>query len=117
MKRQPSRERQRERRTFRRKVLASVVLVVIFGFVVFTVPAERLAWQGAYVMGTLLLPAPSKTYVRPDAMRENSDSFFSFLAFLSVAGILGLLAKKLHDKLPGRGETAPDRGRSPETES
>jgi len=93
-----------ERRNFWKKALAAAALVTIFGFVVFSVPSERLAWQGAYVMGTLLLPTPSQPpYVRPEAMRENADSSFSLLGFFSVAGILGLLMKKLHENLPGRG--------------
>jgi hypothetical protein len=102
MKRQASRRHQAERRMFRIKILAAAVLLVIFGFVVFSVPPEKLAWQGAYVMGTLLLPTPSQNpYVRPDAMRENSDSAFSLLAFFSVAGILGLAVKKIHENIPG----------------
>ena len=101
MKRRGSKEEQKERKTLRRKIAAAAALVVIFGFVVFSVPADRLAWQGAYVMGTLLLPPPSQAYVRPETMRENADSSFSLLAFLSVAGILGLAAKKIHENLPG----------------
>jgi len=103
MKRNATPEDRAQRRNFRTKVLAAAALVVIFGFVVFSVPPERLAWQGAYVMGTLLLPTPSHPgYVRPEAMRENADSSFSLLAFFSVAGILGLAVRKLQGILPGR---------------
>jgi hypothetical protein len=109
MERPTLEESRAERRMFRIKVLAAAALVVIFGFVVFSVPPEKLAWQGAYVMGTLLLPTPSQNpYVRPDAMRENSDSAFSLLAFFSVAGILCLAVKRVHEKRPGG---RPDRGK------
>jgi hypothetical protein len=99
-----------EKTIFRRKVAAAAALVVIFGVVVFSVPADKLAWQGAYVMGTLLLPTPSQhSYVRPEAMRENSDSSFSLLGFFSVTGILvGLTVKQIKKKAPdgksGRGK-------------
>jgi hypothetical protein len=108
MERDVSKERQRERRMFRTKVLAAAVLVVIFGVVVFSVPPDRLAWQGAYVMGTLLLPPPSAhPYVRPEAMREDAYSAFSLLGFFSVAGILALTVKKIHRNLPGGRRNGP----------
>ena len=87
-----------EKKKFRRKVVAAAALLVIFASVVFTMPSERLAWQAPYVMGTLLLPRPSPgPYVRPEMLKENSDSSFSLLAFVSVAGILGLAVRKIPD--------------------
>ena len=65
----------------------AAALLVIYGCVLFSVPAERLMWQGAYVMGTLQLPKPSPNYVRSEPMRENADASFNLLGFLSVVGI------------------------------
>jgi hypothetical protein len=87
-----------ERKNFWRKAVAAAALLVIFACVVFSVPSERLMWQGSYVMGTLLLPKPSQpTYVRSEQMRENADSSFNLLGFLSVAGILVLAIRKIPD--------------------
>jgi len=87
-----------EKKRFWRKAVAAAALVVIFACVVFSVPSERLMWQGSYVMGTLLLPKPSPTpYVRSEQMRENADTSFDLLGFLSVAGILVLAIRKIPD--------------------
>ena len=92
-----------QRRKFLRKVAAAAALLVIFSCVVFSIPSERLAWQGPYVMGTLLLPKPSAgPYVRSDILKDNADSSFDFLAFISVAGILVLAARKIPDFPPAR---------------
>jgi hypothetical protein len=100
-----------EKRAFRRKAVAAAALLVIFGCVVFSVPSERLMWQGSYVMGTLLLPKPSPApYVRSEQMRENSYSSFNLLGFLSVAGILVLAIRKIPDPPGVRGGLRPDRG-------
>lgn len=85
-----------EKSKFRRKVLAAVALLVIYACVVFSVPSERLAWQGSYVMGILLLPKPSAApYVRSVAMAENASSSFSLLGFFSAVGILVLAIRKI----------------------
>lgn len=98
-----------EKRKFLRKVVAAAALVVIFACVVFSMPAERLAWQAPYVMGTLLLPKPSPApYVRSETQKENADSSFSLLAFLSVAGILVLAIRKIPDFPRGRRVGNPD---------
>jgi hypothetical protein len=92
-----------EKKWFRRKIVAACALLVIFACVVFSMPAERLAWQAPYVMGTLLLPKPSPApYVRSETQKENADSSFSLLAFLSVAGILVLAIRKIPDFPGGR---------------
>lgn len=86
-----------------RKVLAAAALLVIYGCVVFSLPSERLAWQGPYVIGTLLLPKPSPSpYVRSVAVTENADSSFSLLGFLSATGILVLAIRKIPDFPPAR---------------
>lgn len=96
--------RERARRFLRTKMLASAVLVILYAGVVFSIPAERLAWQAPHVMGTLLLPKPSPgPYVRSDAMRDNAYSSFNLLAFFSVLGILGLVARNLSSRHPGPG--------------
>lgn len=95
-----------EKRVFRIKVVASVVLVIGFAAVVFSMPAEKLAWQAPYVIGTLLLPKPSPgPFVRTDAMRENAYSSFSLLGFFSVVGILALAGKRLLSAPPPRGRS------------
>lgn len=100
-----------ERKNFRRKVVAAAALLVIFGCVVFSVPSERLMWQGSYVMGTLLLPKPSQVpYVRSELMKENADSSFNLLGFLSVAGILVLAIRKIPDLPQVRRALLPDHG-------
>ncbi|MBE0605110.1 MAG: hypothetical protein IH610_02340 [Deltaproteobacteria bacterium] len=92
-----------ERKNFWRKAVAAVALLVIFGCVVFSVPSERLMWQGSYVMGILLLPKPSPApYVRSEIMKENADASFNLLGFLSVAGILVLAIRKIPDLRPVR---------------
>jgi len=92
-----------ERKSFIRRAVVAAALLVIYGCVLFSVPSERLMWQGSYVMGILLLPKPSPVpYVRPEAMKENADSSFSFLGFLSVAGILLLLIPKIPHLPPVR---------------
>ncbi|MGE5190821.1 MAG: hypothetical protein ACM3NF_12275 [Gemmatimonadota bacterium] len=94
-----------------RKMAAAAALLVIFAAVLFAIPPERLAWQGPYVMGTLLLPKPSAApYVRPEMLKDSADSAFSLLAFLSVAGILALAARKLPVLPQGRRMGPPDRG-------
>lgn len=90
-----------EKRNFRRKAAAAVALLVIYGCVVFSIPSERLAWQGPYVMGTLLLPKPSAVpHVRSETQKENADSLFGLLGFFSAASILVLAIRKIPD-LPG----------------
>ncbi|MGB5995403.1 MAG: hypothetical protein WBG20_08310 [Candidatus Deferrimicrobiaceae bacterium] len=86
------------------KAVFAASLLVIFGTVVFSVPAGRLAWQGPLVMGTLAMPTPSVgTFVRTE-LQSNSDSLFSFMGFLSVAGILVLTGRSLIAKpFPGKG--------------
>lgn len=78
------------KRKLLRKIAGAAVLVVVFSFVVSTVPDNRLAWQGPLVMGTLSLPKPNPANIVPRDLRPNSDSMFSLLGFLSVMGILGL---------------------------
>lgn len=101
------RNRSRKRRFWEKAVFAASLLV-IFGAVVFSVSPERLAWQGPLVMGTLAMPTPNPAMVVRLERRAQSDSLFSFLGFLSVAGILGLswkwffvkpLPKKVREKL------------------
>jgi CDP-diglyceride synthetase len=100
-----------QKKKFWRKVVGAAALLVIFGTVVFSIPSERLAWQGPYVMGTLLLPKPSLgPYVRPEILKENADSSFSLLAFISVAGVLGLAARNIPDFPNGRRVSKLDRG-------
>ena len=83
---------------FRDKAIAAAGLLVIFGAVVFSVPADRLAWQGPLVMGTLAMPTPSvNTYVSTEH-RSSSDSLFSLMGFMSVAGILVLTGRRLTAK-------------------
>jgi len=85
-----------EKRKFRRKVLAAAALLVIYACVLFSVPSERLAWQGSYVMGILLLPKPSAApYVRSVTLTENADSSFSLIGFFSAVGILVLAIRKI----------------------
>jgi hypothetical protein len=80
---------------FREKAIFAAALLVIFGTVVFSVPSERLAWQGPLVMGTLAMPTPNPANVISSEPLVNSDSLFSLMGFLSVAGILVLTGKKL----------------------
>jgi hypothetical protein len=96
--------RSRKWRT-RDKAIAAAGLLVIFGTVLFAVPADRLAWQGPLVMGTLAMPTPSVgTYVRSE-LQGNSDSLFSLMGFMSVAGILVLTGRTLIAKSsPGKVE-------------
>jgi hypothetical protein len=92
-----------EKKNLWKKVLAAAALLVIYACVVFSFPSERLAWQGPYVMGTLLLPKPSPSpYVRSVTMTENADSSFSLLGFLSATGILVLAIRKIPDFPPAR---------------
>jgi len=86
-----------DRRRFRTKAAAGAALAVIFGCVVFSMPADQLAWQGSYVMGALLLPAPASAPAAA-AARAGAGSFYSFLGFVSVLGILGLATSRI---LPG----------------
>ena len=99
-----------ERKSFIRRAVVAAALLVIYGCVVFSVPSERLMWQGAYVMGTLLLPKPSPNYVRPESMRENADASFNLLGFLSVAGILVLAIWKIPGLPPVRRALRLDHG-------
>ena len=87
----------------RDKAIAAAGLLVIFGTVLFAVPADRLAWQGPLVMGTLAMPTPSVgTYVRSE-LQGHSDSLFSLMGFMSVAGILVLTGRTLLAKSsPGK---------------
>lgn len=80
---------------FREKAIFAAALLVIFGTVVFSVPPERLAWQGPLVMGTLAMPTPNPARLIPHELRANSDSLFSLMGFMSVAGILVLTGRKL----------------------
>lgn len=86
------------RRRFWEKAVFAVSLLVIFGTVVFSVPPERLAWQGPLVMGTLAMPAQNPANFVLHERPAHSDSLFSFLGFVSVAGILGLGRKWLFAK-------------------
>jgi len=89
-------ERKIEKKRFWRKIVAAAALLVIFACVVFSMPPERLAWQAPFVMGSLLLPKPSPgPYVRPETLKENTDSSLSLLAFISVTGILALAIVKI----------------------
>lgn len=92
------REEQSKRWKVRRKMIAAAALAVIFGAVIFSVPSEKLAWQGPLVMGALALPKPNPAKVYRVESREGTESLLSFMGFLSVVGILGLAGKKL---LPG----------------
>jgi len=95
-------EAEAERKSFIRRAVVAAALLVIYGCVLFSVPSERLMWQGSYVMGILQLPKPSPNYVRSEPMRENADASFNLLGFLSVAGILLLLIPKIPDLPPVR---------------
>jgi len=78
---------------FWEKAVFAASLLVIFGAVVFSVSPERLAWQGPLVMGTLAMPTPNLAKVVLHERQAQADSLFSFLGFMSVAGILGLSSK------------------------
>ncbi len=80
---------------FREKAIFAAALLVIFGTVVFSVPSERLAWQGPLVMGTLAMPALNPARLISTESRVISDSLFSLMGFMSVAGILALTGRKL----------------------
>ncbi len=84
-----------DKRRFREKVVFAAALLVIFGCVIFSMPTERLAWQGPLVMGTLALPKPNPAKIIRTEPRPSSDPLFSFLGFLSVAGIMGLAGRRL----------------------
>ncbi len=100
-----------EKKKFLRKLVAAAALLVIYACVVFSIPPERLAWQGAYVMGTLLLPKPSPaTDVRHETMKENAESSFNLLGFISVVGILVLAIRKIPDFPKERKVCRPDHG-------
>ncbi len=86
--------RSRKWRTWEKAVFAAALLV-IFGAVVFSVSPERLAWQGPLVMGTLAMPTPNPSMFAVQDRQGQSDSLFSLLGFMSVAGILGLSGKWL----------------------
>ena len=75
------------------KAVFAASLLVIFGAVVFSVSPERLAWQGPLIMGTLAMPTPNPAKVILHERYAHSDSLYSFLGFISVAGILGLGGK------------------------
>lgn len=101
------RENRSGRWKVRRKMIAAAALAVIFGAVVFSVPSEKLAWQGPLVMGALAMPKPDPAKVYRVESREDVESILSFMGFLSVIGILGLAGGKL---LPGpapKGKTHP----------
>ena len=85
-----------------RKMIVAAVLAVMFGTVIFSLPSEKLAWQGPLVMGALALPKPNPAKVYRVESREEAESLLSFLGFLSVVGILGLAGRRL---LPGRPTT------------
>jgi len=104
------RQAEAERKSFWRRALLAAALLVIYGCVLFSVPSERLMWQGAYVMGTLQLPTPSPNYVRSEPMRENADASFDLLGFLSVVGILILAIRKIPDLPPVRRALPLDHG-------
>jgi hypothetical protein len=78
---------------FWEKAVFAASLLVIFGTVVFSIPPERLAWQGPLVMGTLAMPTPNPAKVVLPERQAQSDALFSFLGFMSLAGILGLSMK------------------------
>ena len=79
-------------------MIAAAALAVIFGSVVFSIPSEKLAWQGPLVMGALALPKPNPAKIYRVDSREATESVLSFMGFLSVIGVLGLAGKRL---LPG----------------
>lgn len=90
-------KRSRKWKTWEKAVFAASLLV-IFGTVVFSVSPERLAWQGPLVMGTLAMPTPNPARAVLHERQVQSDSLFSFLGFMSVAGILMLGGKWLFAK-------------------
>lgn len=98
MNNQDQRKNRSNRWKIRRKMIAATALAVMFGAVLFSIPAEKLAWQGPLVMGTLAMPKPNPATVYRVESREDTDSLLSFMGFLSVIGILGLCGRKL---LPG----------------
>lgn len=79
-------------------MIAAAALSVMFGAVIFSLPPEKLAWQGPLVMGTLAMPKPNPARVFRVESREDTDSLLSFLGFLSVVGIFGLAGRKLLSK-------------------
>lgn len=95
MSRKPDRCSRNTRWKFRRKMIAAAALSVIFGAVLFSLPSEKLAWQGPLVMGTLSMPKPDPAKISRVVSHEDADSILSFLGFLSVIGILGLAGRKL----------------------
>jgi len=89
------RDKKEARWKVRRKMIAAAALSVMFGAVVFSIPSEKLAWQGPLVMGTLAMPKPNPARVYRVESREDTDSLLSFMGFLSVLGILGIAGRKL----------------------
>ncbi|GAB4370831.1 MAG: hypothetical protein Kow00128_18190 [Deltaproteobacteria bacterium] len=83
-------------------MIAAAALSVIFGAVLFSIPSEKLAWQGPLVMGTLAMPKPNPNPAKVYRVesREETDSLLSFMGFLSVIGILGLTGRKLLPTAP-----------------
>lgn len=94
------RERSEQAR-MRIKMLVAAALVLLFIGVVWSVPPDRLAWQGPLVMGTLAMPTPNPPKFRQRALRHNSGSLFSLLAFVSDAGIAVLAVPRLLAKPRG----------------
>lgn len=112
MNNQGDRRKPTNRWKIRRKMIAAAALAVIFGAVVFSIPSEKLAWQGPLVMGTLAMPKPNPAKVYRAESREGADSLLSFMGFLSVIGILGLAWKKLLPGPPPGPKRHPDKAAS-----
>jgi len=90
-----------------RKMVAAAALSVMFGAVVFSLPSEKLAWQGPLVMGTLAMPKPDPAKVYRVESRDSTNSLLSFMGFLSVIGVLVLTGKKLLPGPPAKQKTTP----------
>lgn len=86
-------------------MIAAAALAVMFGAVIFSIPSEKLAWQGPLVMGTLAMPKPNPAKVYRVESREINESLLSFMGFLSVIGILALAGKKLIPESPSKEKT------------
>ena len=87
-----------EKRRTREKAVAAAALLIIFGCVIFSLPSEKLAWQGPLVMGTLAMPKPNPAKFLRAETRPSIEPLMSFLAFLSVSGVLALVGRRLRAK-------------------
>ncbi len=79
-------------------MIFAAALVLVFIGVVSSVPANRLAWQGPLVMGTLAMPVPHPAMLRQRYPRTDRNSLFSLLGFLSVVGVAALAGRWLLEK-------------------